>query len=375
MAKQGFRIFDSDLHIMEPADLWPRYLDPEFRDRAPRGLSEVVRDIRMAGPDGVHWGRVRTAGGGPGRAHRRDEDRYGPFEARGWSAESQLEAMDTEGIDVAVLYPSRGLYALTVPDLDPRLAAALARAYNDWLHDFCRIAPERLLGAGMLSAFRVEDAIAEARRCAGALGFRAIFLRPNEVCGRNWHDPYYDPLWAELAALGLPVGFHEGSSAAIRQIGDQFANGMLRHVVCHPLEQMMAVNSFCAGGVLARHPNLRAGFLEGNCSWLPFLLWRMDEHWEWLGDVAAPDLTEPPSAYFKRQCFASVEADEAPVKYVIEDIGDERLLFSTDFPHGDSKYPRAVDLFLDLPISEPSKRKILWDNCADFYGSPSPGAG
>jgi predicted TIM-barrel fold metal-dependent hydrolase len=75
-----------------------------------------------------------------------------------------------------------------------------------------------------------------------------------------------------------------------------------------------------------------------------------------------------PSAYFKRQCFVSVECDEEPVKHVIDAIGDDRIVFSTDFPHGDSKFPRAVESFLTLPIPEESKRKILWDNCAAYYG-------
>ena len=74
-------------------------------------------------------------------------------------------------------------------------------------------------------------------------------------------------------------------------------------------QQMMAAASFCGGGILERHPNLRAAFLEGNCSWLPFLMWRMDEHWERTGDVHAPELQMAPSAYWKRQCCASAEAD------------------------------------------------------------------
>jgi predicted TIM-barrel fold metal-dependent hydrolase len=79
----------------------------------------------------------------------------------------------------------------------------------------------------------------------------------------------------------------------------------------------------------------------------------------------------PPSEYFKRQCFALVECDEAPVKYVIDWLGDDRLVFSTDFPHGDSKFPNAVESFLTLPITEESKRKTLWDNCAAYYGLPT----
>jgi predicted TIM-barrel fold metal-dependent hydrolase len=268
-----------------------------------------------------------------------------------------------------VVYPSRGLFALTIPDMNTKLAAAMARAYNDWLYEFCQENPERLIGAGMISPFDVNDAVAEARRCVREYGFRAMFLRPNEVNNRNWHDPYYEPLWAALEELEVPLGFHEGSGSALRQVGEQFgSNTMLKHIYSHPVEQMLTAGAFCAGGILERHPRLRVAFLEGNCSWVPFLLWRMDEHWEWLGDIYARELTMAPSEYFKRQCFVSVECDEEPVKHVIDAIGDDRIVFSTDFPHGDSKFPRAVESFLRLPISDESKRKILWDNCAAYYG-------
>ena len=373
MAKNGFKVLDSDIHIVEPPDLWQRYMDPEFRDRAPRGRTTSIADLSLTGSDGVLWGPSDTPEDEErrvsGKEYALNRVRYQPFEDMGWTGEAQLIAMDAEGIDVSVVYPSRGLYALTRPDMEPRFAAAVARAYNDWLYDFCRADPSRLVGAGMVSPFDMKDAVAEARRCAEELGFRAVFLRPNEFEGRNWHDPFYEPLWTALEELEMPLGFHEGAGSAMRQVGDQFGrNFMLRHAFCHPVEQMLAAASFCGGGVLERHPNLKVAFLEGNCSWLTFLLWRLDEHWERIGDTYGPELSIAPSEYFKRQCFASVEADEDPVKYVIDYMGNERLLFSTDFPHSDSKFPHSVESFLTLPISDEDKRKILWDNCASYYG-------
>src|SRR5437588_481371 len=279
MAHGAFKVLDSDIHIIEPPDLWPRYIDPAFRDQAPVGLTEDEGDLRLA-LNGKPWGRIAIDADRSkrrqGRNYALNQKRWRPFAERGWTSKVQLEAMDIEGIDVAVVYPSRGLFALTIPDMDPRLAAAMARA-----------------------------------------------------------------------------------------------NTMLKHIYSHPVEQMLTAGAFCAGGILERHPRLRVAFLEGNCGWVPFLLWRMDEHWEWLGDIYARELTMAPSAYFKRQCFVSVECDEEPVKHVIDAIGDDRIVFSTDFPHGDSKFPRAVESFLSLPISEESKRKILWDNCAAYYGLPS----
>ena len=374
MVKQGFKVLDSDMHIVEPPDLWQRYIEPEFKDRAPRGFTDPMRFILMEGPDGKPWGRTPSSDGSThrmftGRSYKEHQKMIQPFRERGWTGEVQLEAMDQEGIDVAVLYPSRALFALTVPNMDPRLAAAVARAYNNWLYDFCQAGPSRLLGAGMISPFDIEDAVTESRRCVKELGFRGVFLSPNEVNNRNWHNPYYDPLWSTLQELGAPVGFHEGTGAAIGYVGENFAdNNMLSHVFSHPGGQMLAAASFCGGGVLERHPRLQAAFLEGNCSWLPFLMWRLDEHWERLSDVCAPDLKMAPSEYFKRQCFASVEADEEPAKYTIDYMGNDRLVFSTDFPHDDSKFPNSVERFLEMPFTEEDKRKILWDNCAKYYG-------
>ncbi len=371
MAKNGFKILDSDMHIMEPPDLWERYIDQKFKARAPRGVtSSNVRDLRMVYPDGRDWARTTTRQNDSARGHNfeRNQNVYRADAERGWTSEVQLDAMDIEGIDVAVLYPTRGLRALVVPDMDADFAAAIARAYNDWLHDFCKKQPQRLIGAGMISPYDMNDAVAEARRCAEELGFRAVFLRANPLMQHQWHDSYYEPLWHALEDLNLALGFHESTGTGKQQIGERLEpNLMLRRVYAQPMEQMLALGSFCAGGVLARHPRLRVAFLEANCSWLPWLLWRLDEGWEREGDIWAPDVKVAPSEYFKRQCAVSAEPDEATVAHVIEYTGGKNVVFSTDYPHGDSKYPKAVDHFLNLPISETNKKNILWDNCAAYY--------
>jgi uncharacterized protein len=371
MAKNGFKILDSDMHVMEPPDLWDRYIDSKFKARAPRGVtSSNVRDLRMVYPDGRDWARTTTRqnDSARGRNFERNQNVYRGDAERGWTAEVQLEAMDIEGIDVAVLYPTRGLRALVVEDMDPEFAAAIARAYNNWLYDFCSKNPKRLIGAGMISPYDMNDAVTEAQHCSTELGFRAVFLRANPLVKHQWHDPYYEPLWSALEDLNISLGFHESTGTGKRQIGERLEpNLMLRRVYAQPMEQMLALVSFCAGGVLAKHPRLRVAFLEANCSWLPWLLWRLDEGWEREGDVWAPDQKTAPSEYFRRQCVVSVEPDEATVKHVIDYMGGKSIVFSTDYPHGDSRYPESVNHFLKLPISDDDKRKILWDNCAAYY--------
>ena len=378
MAKNGYKIIDSDMHIMEPPDLWQRYMDKQFLAHAPKGiLSENVRDLRMQHPDGTLWGstsqRVRAANpGGPniagGHNYERNQLLYVDHAARGWASDVQLEAMDVEGLDIAVLFPTRGLHTLAEPNMEPRFAAALARAYNDWMYDFCAPNPDRLLGAAMVSPFDMDDAVAEVKRAATELGFKAVFMRSNQMSDKPWHDTFFDPLWSALEEYDMAIGFHESSSSGAKQVGEHFEpNFMLRRVFAQPVEQMMALASFCGGGVLERHPKLRAAFLEANCAWAPWLLWRLDEAYEREADVFVPELKMAPTEYFKRQCWISVEPDEEPAKYAIDWVGSDKMVFSTDYPHGDSKYPYAVSSFMDLGISDDDRRKILWDNCASLY--------
>ena len=371
MAKNGFKILDSDMHIMEPPDLWEKYIDSQFKAHAPRGvISHNVRDLRLVHPDGKEWARNTTPANDTARGKNFEakQDILGSDAARGWTSEVQLEAMDIEGIDVAVLYPTRGLRALVLEDMEADFAAAMARAYNDWLYDFCQKDPSRLIGAGMISPYSMEDAVSEARRCAEQLGFRAVFLRANPMVKHQWQSDYYEPLWDALEALNLSLGFHESTNTGKNQVGERLdPNFMLRRVYAQPFEQMLALGCFCGGGVFARHPKLRVAFLEANCSWLPWLLWRLDEAWELDGDVWAPDVKMKPSEYFKRHCVVSIEPEEIVATNVIEQVGNSHLVFSTDYPHVDSRYPEAVNQFLKLPLTDTDKRKILWDNCAAYY--------
>jgi predicted TIM-barrel fold metal-dependent hydrolase len=369
--KNGYRVFDSDMHIMEPPDLWERRMPAQYRSAAPRGLtSEKVIDLRMemAGVPGV-------SGGSPRLGHNYDHLQrvFADHRQRGWTPECQLDAMNIEGLDVAVLYPSRALLVMTKPDLDPGLANAMARTYNDWLHEFCQADTSRLFGAGMISVHDIGHAVEETHRAVEELGFKAIFVRANVVNEKPWHDPYYAPLWDTLEKLDVPLGFHEATGSWSQQTGERFSpNFGLRRIFSQPMEQMLAMGSMVAGGVLARHPKLRVAFLEANCSWVPWLVWRMDECYELEGDACMSDLTMKPSDYFRRQCYVSIEPDEEPARMMLDAYGADRVVFSTDYPHTDSRYPEATESVLKLPLTDEEKRKILWDNCARFYAVAEP---
>jgi predicted TIM-barrel fold metal-dependent hydrolase len=379
--KNGFKVLDSDLHTMEPDGLWEKYLDEPFKKFAPRftrGTDAApnqpvikVGDLEI----GEMSRRPRTAVVGKDlqrRAFAR-HPHYEVAQARGYDAESHLQAMDIEGIDVAVIYGTRGRQVLMHDDLDPAVAAALARAHNSWTHEYCQRDPRRLKFAAQVAFHDVPAAVTEARRAVRELGAVAVIGNPNPVRGRHVHDPALEPLWAAIEELGVPVGFHPTGHSSLR---DDLArryldtpNGRVIGVAGrNPVELMMAFASMAAGGVLERHPRLRCAFLEGTCGYLPWWLWRLDEAWEKFGPGSEVQLSQLPSQYFFRQCYIATDADEKPLRQVIEAIGDDSIVVSTDYPHADGLFPTAIEEFTHLEgVSDKSKAKILWDNCARLY--------
>ncbi len=379
--KNGFRVMDSDLHTMEPDDLWAQYLDAPFKPFAPRftrGTENAPNQpvIRIGDVEiGEMSKRARTAVVGKD-LQRRAFARHPHYEvahARGYDPASHVQAMDIEGIDVAVLYGTRGRQVLMHDDLDPDVAAALARAHNTWTHDFCQHDPRRLKFAAQLAFQNVPAAVAEARRAVGQLGAVAVIGNPNPINRRHIHDPEFEPLWEALEELEVPIGFHPTGQSSLR---DDIARRYLDHpngrvigvAGRNPMELMLAFASLATGGVLERHPRLRCAFLEGTCGWLPWWLWRLDEAWEKFGPGSEVQIGRLPSEYFARQCYVATDADEKVLGQVVEAVGDDNIVVSTDYPHSDGLFPHAIEEFVALKgVAEKTKARILWENCARLY--------
>jgi len=379
--KNGFRVMDSDLHTMEPDGLWEKYLEPPFKKFAPTFArkTENASNQPLIGIGNLEIGemskRTRTAVVGKdlqARAFAR-HPHYAVAHSRGYDPASHVQAMDIEGIDVAVLYGTRGRQVLMHDDLDPDVAAALARAHNNWTHDYCQHAPARLKFAAQVAFHNVPAAVAEARRAVRELGAVAVIGNPNPINGRHVHDPEMEPLWDAIEELEVPVGFHPTGQSSLR---DDIARRYLDHpngrvigvAGRNPTELMFAFASMSAGGVLERHPRLRCAFLEGTCGWLPWWLWRLDEAWEKFGPGSEVQISQLPSQYFFRQCYVATDADEKVLRQVVEAVGDDSIVVSTDYPHSDGLFPHAIEEFVGLEgVSEKTKAKILWDNCARLY--------
>ena len=369
--KDGFRVMDADRHVMEPEDLYDRYLEPEFKGKV---YISPGRKQRIVDGRPVSDNTNAPSGGGMtlGEGYRAC---YPEAVAADFDAPSNLHDMDREGVDVAVLFPTVGLYIMWADFIAPRLSAGICRAYNNWLADYCSADRERLHGVMLIPLQDPELACEELRRASKDLGLVGIFWRPNVLCGRTMSSPDYFPVYELAQELGVTVCVHEGARTVLPQAGSDRFSEFTRHAVCHPFEQMLALGNFCGDGVLEKFPELKVAHLEAGCGWLPFWLDRLDEHWDRAG-ARVRTTAERPSWYFKRQCMISTEAGEEFVHDVVHHVGADYVVMATDYPHPDAigKFPDHTvgDLSGNEDLSAEVRRKILWDNPARLYGIEDP---
>jgi predicted TIM-barrel fold metal-dependent hydrolase len=351
-------VVDVDGHVFEPDDLWERYLPPEFHERRPRlvlddrGTTRYAIDGYLI-PPGVGVGAWAPEGIREASVHR--DGAIDPHR--------RLRDMDTEGIDVAVLYGTASLGFWGIGDRD--LARVSCRAYDDWLAGYCAADPARLKGTPALPLGSLDDALAEARRAVTELGFVSLTV-PCCVGDRNLDDPAFDPLWRLATELDVPVGVHAGGPRfAHRRFVDSYA---ILHALEFPFDIMFAAATLVCGGVLERHEHLRVLLLEAGAGWGPYLFDRLDEHYE-KRPQEMPSITKPPSEYLTDgRLVVSCEA-EKHLAHALDGLGDHSVVFASDYPHWDAEFPdsvRSISERGDLDAAQ--KAAVLGGNAARIYG-------
>jgi len=370
---RAYNIVDADGHILEPLDLWDRYLDPKFRDRAPRlvkaenGKECLVMDEHVVGNQNRGIGGIGAVGARQGVVAA-DAMEYKDGKPGGFDPHKRIPDMDADGIDAAFLYPSLGLFSGAIHD--PQLAAAVCRAYNRWLADYCKPYPDRLFGVAMLPMQDVNLAIDEMRFAKRELGFKGGFIRPNPYNNKMINHPDYEPFWAAAEDLDFSVGFHEGAAAGMPQVGiDRFDGRGARHIITHTMEMMLACLAVIWGGVCEKHPKIRIGFLESGGGWIAPWLDRMDRHFDDQG-FNDSGLKTRPSELFQRNCWISFEPVEGSLKVLADYIGPNKIMWATDYPHPDGFFPGAPDMVKKQleGLSPATKHGVLAGGAMAFYG-------
>lgn len=329
-------VIDADGHVTEPAAGLRKYMGESYQNRP---IAE-----------GEAWDR--GLGGTLGKSNH--------------DPQVQLADMDTGGIDIQVIFPTSQLSLARIRETE--LATERARAYNDWLAAFCGADPRRLKGVAVVALQDVDEAIKEARRAVLELGHVGVMM-PTNVVDQDIGEKQFWPFYEAVEELGVGLALHGGIHMADRMTG-RFSSFIKVHTLAFPFECMAALTGLMFSGVPEVFPNLRIAALEGCCGWVPFLMDRMDEEFELRGHREAPLLKAKPSEYMRSgRIYIGVESEEAPIPYVIETFGADKLLWASDYPHWDSPWPHGTQAFLTRDdISDTAKRQILQENPQRFYG-------
>ena len=273
---------------------------------------------------------------------------------------------DIDGISAEVLYP--GWFPMfSLPDLD--LLVALQRNYNDWMHGEQVASKGRLVGLAALPVQLPEVAVAELERVID-LGFKGIVIPSNAPRGRRYSDEDYDPMWALAEEAGLPIGFHV---ACMSHVPDGLKASSDRDPIVQYAGSPALIHDtmveLMVRGVCAKFPDLKFVLAEFNAGWVAHWLDKVQQGWA--REYARDSSSTPPVdvlEIWKRQFFATIEDDMAAL-HTREQIGEETLLWGSDYPHTDSTWPCSTQVLDEMfeDHTPETRDKITRTNVANLY--------
>ncbi len=383
---QGYRVFDADAHGSINPSMW-QDLPEKFRARRPRAVT--VHDDSGLGNFNAGWlieGSLEPHALGPGAQQantpRNVLSEFGADVKRQHCSigsmtlndpQARLGDMDRMGFDTQMLFPST-LYAHMTSDAE--FEAALFRAYNRYVAKQCAANPRRLKWSGLLPLREPREAfgaIEEMQRLGASAA--VVFGTAGE---RLLSDPSFLPIWDEFARAQLPLCVHMGMSyPPLAQLGRSIYDG---HIIGMSLPAQLAFMAIVGHRMLDRYQDLKVAFLEFGAEWIFYMVSRMD-HYLPLDRGAHPfGLSMPNPADLPRasirdyvksgRIFMAAEADDRMLHLLFELIGEDHVLFSSDFPHGEGRDNAALEILERQDLTASQKQKLLYDNTVRLFGEP-----
>ena len=362
-----YRIISGDSHFVEPPNMWAERIDAKFRDRAPHTkwghdgregeffVCENINPVQVAG----FFGSGKTAEELPEHVKRGFD--VAPKSV--WDPAERLKEQDTDGVGAEAMYTSMGMLLFGLDDAE--LRAASFRAFNDWAAEYCSYNPKRLIGLGVVTLEDIPAAVAELERIAkkglhGAL----IWGAPPE--DRPYSSREYDPFWAAAQDLQMPLSLHILTGrGGVRFDPRRVLYGYMRL----PQEIQLSFADLIVGGVPERFPRLKLVSAENDISWIPHFMYRLDHAYDRLRHFESLTLPMLPSEYMKRNVVATFQFETTNVDFTRQIFGAEHIMWSSDYPHTDSPWPRSRDMIAQAfkGIPEQDVQKIVGGNVAKLY--------
>lgn len=366
-APDKFFMVSADGHVQEPRDLWQLRMDEKYHERLPgivmipgkgsfqktEGFREPLKlqDLTFEGEDLLRNQSGRTP-------------------------EGRIADLAADGVDAEVMFPNKGLTMWATKD--PVFSGAMCRAYNDWAGEYFGPFNDRLAAMACIAPAEIEAAIAEIERCA-AMGFRGLSLPCKPIFGApdhaelNYNLREFDPLWACICEVGLPVTFHVSTGRDPR--ASRSRGGAIINYAVHSLAPTIEpIANLCASGVAEQFPNLRFGSIEAGIGWVAWALQAMDEAFRKHHMFVRPKLQMLPSEYFKRQGFASFQDDKAGLDLAREHGLINNFLWANDYPHHEGSWPHSAEAIERTmgELTDAERARILGLNSAEIFGFPIP---
>ncbi len=420
---KDFEVFDSDSHVVEPREVWEKYLDPEYRVLGKNGLwreegrfdsylkinGQVFRDEGNSNiprhaiwKPGMTWDDVGDL----------DPDTRHPMTEGASDPQARLRDMDAMGIDRALLYPTWFAEGFHLVE-DPDVSYALARAYNDWMSDFCSAGPDRLFAAAMVPLGNMDFALAELNRVAQLRCFRAAFIRPMFLEGHYFTHPYYDPLWAELESLGLTAAVHptaglwnpewtshgpfiEKVKGRLNQTpalggggGGAFSGGSTddRNRVSpasgmvplgHPLAPLLSnwldnhlfvASTLIGYTVMERFPEMKVVMAHGKASWMDEVLEKMEASTRVIPlQHYYPVSTEPQETWDEGRVMLGFDAEERLIQELPYSF-EKKIVWASHYPRHDTTSAwDAIEKLAQANVDQPLIARMMGGNAREQFG-------
>jgi uncharacterized protein len=376
-------LVDFDGHILEPPDLWERYIDPKFRDRAIRvrvndkGLEYLEYDGKPSAYIGagglslmgcMHHDDPMALALDPNSTYL-GEHPFGSMDPH-----ERIKMLDAEGIDAVALYTTIGLLWESEVS-DPELSQAYTQAYNRWICEFCSHSP-RLLPVAHISLTDVEAAAKELERAVRA-GARGAMIGTFTHDKLSVADKKFDRFWSTAQDLGVPVAIHpmiEPRWASDGRFGNPAAfedfSFVMGNLVAagHGVRRQFA--SLFDHALFDRYPTLKILVVESGGGWIGHYLDRMDALYERTPVGKGAKLKHKPSDYLRGGRFImSADPDERTVPDLARRYGADNFVWASDFPHFDHTpaYIESLDGLLDL-LPPGDREKVAGGNAKKLYG-------
>jgi predicted TIM-barrel fold metal-dependent hydrolase len=378
---------DADTHITEPGNVWSDRLPKKFQDAAPRMVrtDDGVDMWRFGSKErAIPVGATAVAGWHepfPSIPKNIDECPPAAYDAR-----ARLAYMDEIGAWAMALYPNIGGFGSeTFLGLgDPELMLACVQAYNDWLMEWIEPDPRRFIPVMATPFWDVDAAVIEIQRCR-ELGHRAILFTsaPQDFGMPFLGDAHWNPIWEVAQDVGLPISLHIGSGDfqdqlmqpgrfAAHGIGASTVSGSMSILLANAIQLMDVLMS----GILPRNPGLRMVSVESGIGWMPFVKEALNHGFDYANVRAErPEFTKRPGDYMREQIWACTFFEEFASNNFLEEIGSDRVLFETDYPHPICLYGDQVRTKIDAAFGALSKEvrdRVLFGNAAELYGVCAP---